>query len=132
MPMGKSRSPDQYPLGFHQVLAKGRGVWWLGLVAATEEAAQREMKRFMYFRRSLRENSWHRLARVEAEMQIGCKVKLNPNGPGYDVLVAIRTRRSKPLPRAIAVTPETTDREVFDGLQIFLFKDSTKTIDRCR
>ena len=117
MPISKIKAPEAYSHLFHAVLKAGRGVRWMGLVAATEEAARRELRRFMYFRKALRANPSHRLAKIELTLSIHAKVLLNPIGPGYDVRVTVRSPTPKRPPRTLPIEPTTRDADILAFVQ---------------
>ena len=119
MPLSKHKHPDKYPLRFHQIIAKGRGVWWMGLEQATEAAATLEMRRFGYFRAALAKTPRHRLYERFQAMFIRGRVMLNPAGYGYDVCITIKTHCTPHKPRLPHI-PQTNDKEICKSLEEFL------------
>lgn len=111
MPISKQRPPDRYPARFHAILAKGLGDHRMGLEQATGEAADREMRRFMYFRRDLLRYPMHKTTKflqkyIDAGWTVRAKIILTHTG--WDVEVRIRK------PKVVWPSP---DMEIFNQLE---------------
>jgi len=122
MPLSKLKHPDFYPSRFQHIIAMGRGVWWLGMTQATEEAARLEMRRFGYFKTSLAKHPRHRLHDRLKGMFIRGSVRLNPQGMGYDVRIVIKTHLV-PRKTPLSPIPLTNDHSICEGLREFLSAD---------